>query len=283
MGEPCGPGRLPGRAAMLVGQVGYQVRLLTRTPRALWLAIFAPAGLLALRLGRISHPGAHPAAGSPVLALVAGLAVFGLLNTAFLTHAAGLVAARQDGVLRRWRLSPLPAGGYFAGRITATVLLAVTGGLAVVVLGMVLAGLRMPAGSVVGLVTAFGVGAAAWAALGTAATIVVPSTEATFPVTGLVYLPVALLSGVLGPFPGEPGWLAGLLRCLPAEPLVDAVTAALRDPGGRLFAVPGHDLAVLAGWAVAGLLVCLKFFRWAPQVPARSRRPAGFRARDVSA
>jgi hypothetical protein len=73
---------------------------------------------------------------------------------------------------------------------------------------------------------------------------------------------------------------------LPAEPLVDAVTAALRDLGGRLLAVPGHDghdFAVLAGWAVAGLLVCLKFFRWAPQVPARSRRPAGFRARDVAA
>jgi len=91
------------------------------------------------------------------------------------------------------------------------------------------------------------VGAAAWAALGTAATIVVPSTEATFPVIGLVYLPVALLSGVLGPFPGEPAWLAGLLRYLPAQPLVDAVAAALRDPGGRLLAVPGHDLVVLAG------------------------------------
>jgi len=114
MSEPAVRG-LPGWAAMLVGQVGYQVRLLTRTPRALWLAIFAPAGLLALRLGRISHPGAHSAAhsaaGSPVLALVAGHAVFGLLNTAFLTHAAGLVAAGQDGVLRRGRLSPLPAGG----------------------------------------------------------------------------------------------------------------------------------------------------------------------------
>jgi ABC-2 type transport system permease protein len=221
---------------MIVGQVGYQVRLLTRTPRALWLAIFAPAGLLALRLGRISHPGTHPAAASPVLALVAGLAVFGLLNTAFLTHAAGLVAARQDGVLRRWRLSPLPAGGYFAGRITATVLLAETGGLVVVMLGTVLAGLRLPAGSVVGLLAAFTVGAAAWAALGTAATIVVPSTEATFPVIGLVYLPVALLSGVLGPFSWEPGWLAGWAAALPARP-------AAGGRGGGSAARPGRAAA----------------------------------------
>ena len=84
---------------------------------------------------------------------------------------------------------------------------------------MVLAGLRMSAGSVVGPVAAFSVGAAAWAALGTAATIVVPSAEATFPVTGLIYLPVALLSGVLGPFPVEPGGcsrsLATTLRCWP--------------------------------------------------------------------
>ena len=36
MGEPCAPGRLPGRVVMIMGQVGYQVRLLTRTPRALW-------------------------------------------------------------------------------------------------------------------------------------------------------------------------------------------------------------------------------------------------------
>jgi len=126
------------------------------------------------------------------------------------------------------------------------------------------------------------VGAAAWAALGTAATIVVPSTEATFPVIGLVYLPVALLSGVLGPFPGEPGWLAGLLRYLPAQPLVDAVAAALRDPGGRLLAVPGHDLVVLAGWAACRAAGRPEILPLGPQVPARSRRPAGFLARDVA-
>lgn len=265
--------RVPGIPAMLAGQVGYQLRLLSRTPRALWLAIIAPAGVLALRLGGISHHlGGHRGPGSPVFALVAGLTAFGLLNTAFMTHAAGLVAARQDGVLRRWRLTPLPASGYFAGRITATVLLADAGGLVVVLIGVIMGGLQLSAGILAGVLAALTAGAVAWAALGTAVTTLVPSTEATFPVIGLVYLPVILLSGAFGPFPGEPGWLARLISYLPAQPLIDAVAAALRGTGAGLGPLPGRDLAVLAAWAVAGLLVSVRFFRWNPQRPARARR-----------
>ena len=270
--------RLPSIGLMLAGQAGYQLRLLTRTPRALWFAIFAPAGVLALRLGHTSHIGSHPAAGSPVFALVAGLAVFGLLNTAYMTHASGLVSARQDGVLRRWRLTPLPAGGYFAGRIAGTVLLADAGAAVVILIGVVMAGVPVGAGAAVSLLAAFTIGALAWAALGTAATIVVPTAEAAFPVIGLTYLPVIFLSGVFGSFPGEPGWLATLIRDLPAQPLIDAVSEALRHTTGGLAPLPGRDLVILAAWGAAGLVVSVRFFCWNPQRPAHGRhqpsRPA---------
>jgi ABC-2 type transport system permease protein len=268
---------------MLAGQVGYQLRLLARTPRALWFAIFAPAGVLALRLGHISHPGGHPAASSPVFALVAGLAVFGLLNTAYMTHASGLVSARQDGVLRRWRLTPLPAGGYFAGRIAATVLLADAGGAVVILIGVAMADLHVDAGASLSLLAAFTAGALTWATLGTAVTIVVPTAEAAFPVIGLTYLLVIFLSGVFGSFPGEPNWLTTLVRYLPAQPPIDAVTWALRHTAGGLAPIPGRDLAVLAAWSAAGLLVSVRFFRWNPQRPAHSRhlpsRPVGPKGR----
>jgi ABC-2 type transport system permease protein len=264
--------RLPGIPALLAGQIGYQLRLLSRTPRALWLAIIAPGVLLALRLGGISHLGSHPRPGSPVFALVAGLAAFGLINTAFMTHAAGLVAARQDGVLRRWRLTPLPSSGYFAGRIVATVLLADVGGLVVVLIGVVMAGLQLSTGVVLALLAALTAGAIAWAAIGTAVTALVPSTEGTFAILGLVYLPVIFLSGAFGPFAGEPAWLARLVSYLPAQPLIDAVFAALRGAAAGPGLMPGRDLAVLAAWAVAGLLLSVWFFRWNPQRPSRGRR-----------
>jgi ABC-2 type transport system permease protein len=260
-------GRLPGTGRLLAAQAGYQLRLLMCTPRALWFAIFAPAGVLALRLGHISHAGGHSS--SPVFALVAGLAAFGLLNTAYLTHASGLVSARQDGVLRRWRLTPLPAGGYFAGRIAATVLLADAGAAVVILIGVAMAGLHLDAGASVSLLAALITGALAWAALGTAVTIVVPTAEAAFPVIGLPYLPVLFLSGVFGAFPGEPAWLATAVHYLPAQPLIDAVTGALRHAGGGLAPLSGRDLAILAAWGAAGLLISVRFFRWNPQRPAR--------------
>ena len=70
-----------------------------------------------------------------------------------------------------------------------------------------------------------------------------------------------LLSGMLGAVGGTPGWLATLLAYLPGRPTVDAVTRA----SGGADSLPGHDLAVLAAWAAAGLLASLRLFRWEPR------------------
>ena len=108
--------------------------------------------------------------------------------------------------------------------------------------------------------------------------LVAPRTEATFPVIGLVYLPVALLSGVLGPFPWDPGWLGCCATCPPSRGDAGRRRCAARAAGSRSPATTWWC------WQAGGcgLLAGLRFFRWAPQVPARSRRPAGFRARDVA-
>jgi hypothetical protein len=37
--------------------------------------------------------------------------------------------------------------------------------------------------------------------------------------------------------------------------------------GEPVTALPGHDLAVLAGWAIAALLTSLRLFQWEPRAP----------------
>ena len=51
----------------------------------------------------------------------------------------------------------------------------------------------------------------------------------------------------------------------------------LQHTGGGVPLIQGRDLAVLAGWAAAGLLASVRFFRWDPHRPGRPGRQAGER------
>jgi ABC-2 type transport system permease protein len=88
----------------------------------------------------------------------------------------------------------------------------------------------------------------------------------------LTYLPLVFLSGAFGPIVSLPHWLTTAVTYLPAQPVADAMSAALLHDGGAL--VPARDATVLAAWLVAGLLLSLRFFRWDPHRPGHARRPA---------
>ena len=237
-------------AAALRAHVHYQLLLLVRTPRAAFAGLLFPLGLLVLRGD--GHPGRD---------LVAGLTVLGALSTGYLTHAAGLVTARESGVLRRWRASPLPPWAFFTGRMVATTLVAVAGAAATLAAAATAYQVRPGAAGAVSLLVVLVVGTLCVAALGTAATAVVPTAESAQPVLALTFYPLVLLSGALGGTGGS-GRLGEVLRWLPVEPMIDAVTRALHPAAGAL--PPAQDLAVLAGWAVAGVAVSLVTFRWQP-------------------
>jgi ABC-2 type transport system permease protein len=261
--------RLPGVWPVLARQVGYQLRLLARNPRAIYLSVLVPGLLLAVRAGRLGH--ATPAQDAVLAAAVGGCAMFGILATSYVTHAAGLVTARQDAVLRRWRASPLPAGGYFAARIAATALVANASGVVVVIVGVAMTHLTVTAGAALSLLAVFTLASLAWAAVGTAASIAVPTPDAAFPLLGFTSFPIMILSGMFGTIGTLPSWLVTVLRYLPAQPVIDAITQVLRHTNGGLAPIPPRDVAVLAAWTAAGLLVSARFFRWDPRRPSHAR------------
>ena len=258
---------LPGTGPLLGAQIRYQLLLLMRNPRALILSLVIPVLLLVLSSSR--HANLTPRTEE---ALVAGLATFGLIVTAYISHAIGLVTSRQDGVLRRWRATPLPTWCYFAGKIAATSLMALASVAIAIAAGMSLYHVHLTTGEALSLLVIFTLGALAWAAIGTAVTPLVPTAQAAGPVLMLTYLPVILFSGGLGSLSSEPGWLATLARYLPAQPIIDAASRAL-GPAGGVSQIPGHDVAVLAAWAVAGVVASVCFFRWDPVRPRHARQP----------
>ncbi|MGH2893978.1 MAG: ABC transporter permease, partial [Solirubrobacteraceae bacterium] len=195
---------------------------------------------------------------------------FGVLSTAYVTHAASLVAARQAGILKRWRATPLPAWCYFAGRIVATTLLAATGGALTAIVGSSDYHLAAGPAQIAQLGGVLLLGAATWASIGTAVSALIPTVEAAWPLLGITYLPVVILSGSFGSVGGEPGWLRTVVASLPVEPVIHGASHALHASGaGALMSV--RDLAVLAVWALAGLLLAQRWFRWGPTRPGRRR------------
>jgi ABC-2 type transport system permease protein len=253
--------RMPSVGRLLAAQVGYQARLLA-SGRAVTLGVIFPVILLIASHSRGSHITA---------ADVAQYAVFGLSLTAWNTYGVRLVAAREAGVLKRWRATPVPRWCYFLGRILATVVVATLAAAATVAVGVLLYNTHLSVEGALGVLLVFVLGSFAWAATATAVTAFIPTVEAAAPTMMLTYFPVVIASGALGSI-SEPHWLATLVSYLPAQPLVHAAGIALGYSAGHT-PIPARDLIVLAVWAIAGVAVSILTFRWEPHRPTQ-RRPA---------
>ena len=260
--------RMPSVGRLLAAQIGYQARLLA-SGRAIIIGVGLPVILL------IASHGNHIQTST---ADIAGYAAFGLTLTAWNTYGVRLVAAREAGVLKRWRATPLPRWCYFVGRIAASVVVAVTAGAATVAAGVLLYHIHLTVSDGLGALVAFVLGAFAWAATATALTAGIPTAEAAAPTFMVTYFPVIVISGIFGSI-SEPHWLSTIASYLPAQPLVHAIATALGHTAGHPL-LPPRDLIVLGAWAVIGLAVAVATFRWEPHRPtqrraARAPRSAG--------
>jgi ABC-2 type transport system permease protein len=177
----------------------------------------------------------------------------------------GLAAARDSGLLKRVRGTPLPMSIYLGSWLTGA---ALTGIAAVVLLfavavpafGVHVCPRMLPAAAVTLVL-----GAATLAALGLAVASLVRSADEAMPVAQLTLLPLAFISGVFYPLDGAPGWLLSVAHAFPLFHIVDAFDAcfAPQTTGGGWN--PG-DLAVIALWGAVGLRVAARRFRWEPGV-----------------
>ena len=248
---------LPGAGRALLGQLGYQLRLLARTPRAAFSAFLLPVLLL------VAFHLAGSYSGDAGLALVGGLTAFGVIMTGYATHAGGVVAARERGVLKRLRGSPLPSWTYFAGSILATAALCLLSA-TVTLLVARLMGTPVRLAEAPALLMVTLVGALSWAALGTAVTAFIPDAGSAGPLLSATYLPVVFVSGVFIPASAEPDWLVTAASWLPAEPFIHALSATLQASGPGIPTPPAGDLLGCALWAVGGLYLALRSFKWDP-------------------
>lgn len=265
------PLRWPSPRRLITSQFRYHFTLMARTPRALFAGLLLPAIILAMRG---TNAAGDAGQGTD---LVAGLAVLGAVSASYVTHATSLVLARDSGVLRCWRLSPLPAWCFFAGKFVATAILSAGCALTTVVIASLM-GIASAPGRVGLMIVPILIGVLCWATVATAICPLIPGGSAAYPLLTLTYLPVVLLSGTIGQPGDQSAWLRTVTNLLPVRPVLVAATDALKD--GQL-EIPVQAAAVLACWTGVAALTGRLLFRWTPR-PARSRRTRGRKKRGPS-
>jgi ABC-2 type transport system permease protein len=131
------------------------------------------------------------------------------------------------------------------------------------VIGGVLYGVSVPWDRLPAILLTLVIGAASFCCLGIALTAAIPSQDAAAAIVNAFLLPLYFLSGVFIPEDQLPSGVISFADLFPVRHFFDAFFDAYVPAGGP--AVSWDNLAVVALWGVAGLLLAIKFFRWTPR------------------
>jgi ABC-2 type transport system permease protein len=189
---------------------------------------------------------------------------FAVITACFTNLAMAVTAQREQGILKRIRGTPMPASAYLASRVVFSTLVALLLIVIAGAFGFAVYGTTPPAGAGLGeFVATIVVGATAFSALALAITAAVPNEDAAPAVVNGLVFPLLFLSGIFFPITDEaPAWISAVGGIFPFKHFADAMRAAFF---GAPFRFNWVDVAVVAAWGIAGLLVAVRFFSWEPR------------------
>lgn len=191
--------------------------------------------------------------------IVPGIAGMSVMSTTFTALAMNMTFLREQGILKRVRGTPLPAGAYLAGLFGNAVTNAAVQVVIVTCVGNVVFGVDWPK-DLLALTVFVVAGVICLAALGVAFSHVIPNFDAAPAYVNVVFLPVIFISGVVFDADEAPQILHDIGAALPLAHLIEGLSGAMvtgAGVGDNLSA-----LAVVAGWAAFGLLFAIRGFSW---------------------
>jgi len=192
---------------------------------------------------------------------VPAFVAFGVMSACFTTLAIVLVNRREEGLLKRLRLSPLPAWAFLGAIFISTLVVAFVQVIVLLAIGRFGFGVHLPA-NLGAFVIAVVVGGLSFTALGAAISTLIPNPDAAGPVTNVVFFVLLFLAGLWFPISAHSG-LAQFSSFFPIRHFITAVFAPFNlEPGASPWA--WHDLLVVAIWGVAAAAFAVWRFRWAP-------------------
>jgi ABC-2 type transport system permease protein len=250
----------------LVGhQFRYDQRAFWRNPASVFFTVMFPVVLLLIFATVFGGQTVDVRGGVKTTTYyVPAIITLSVISATMQSLAMSLVIAREDGRLKRGRGTPMPAWVFIAGRVGNSIVVALMMLALLAAIGRVLYGVDFPWEQLPAIVIALVVGAAAFCCLGIALTAAIPSQDAAAPIVNALLLPLYFLSGVFIPDDQLPSGVIHFADLFPIRHFFEAFFDAYVPAGGGT-TVSWDNLAIVAIWGVAGLLLAVRFFRWTPR------------------
>jgi len=195
----------------------------------------------------------------------ASILSFSVITACYTNIAMQVTFARDKGVLKRVRGTPLPGWSFLLGKVLhAVVIMAILVAI-VCAFGLVFYDLDLPTRSLPAFLVTLAVGSATFCALGLAITAAIPNAEAAPAIVNASVLPLLFISGVFIPIGDAPQWLQTIADIFPVKHFLEASIESFVPPPDNPAGWALSELAIVAAWGVAGLALATRFFSWEPR------------------
>jgi ABC-2 type transport system permease protein len=251
--------------ALVLHQFRYDQKAFWRNPASLFFTVSLPVIFLLIFATIFSDETLDIGPGiSAETYYVPAIITLAVISAAMVSLSFSLVVARENGVLKRGRGTPMPSWVFIAGKVGNAIVVSVIMLVLLALIGRILYSVDIPFDRLPAVVVTLAIGAASFCCMGVALTAVIPSEDAAAPITNATVLPLYFLSGVFIPESEIPNGVLEFSNAFPIRHFFEAFFTAW-DPQTTGAGFEWGHLAVVAAWGAAGLLLAVRYFRWTPK------------------
>lgn len=250
-----------GDAGLAVAQTRFALRGYARDSSALVFTALFPVILLllfnAIFKGNTKFDGRYVPSGAyytaSIISYVITLVSFGSLLSRITT-------ARERGLLKRFRGTPMPSWVYLVSEIGRTVVVVYGTVALLVAVGAIFYHVHVSAHLLVGLVVYVALGVSCFCSLALALCGVCKTADSASAIGPLAATILSFLSGVFIPTYLMPTWLIDIGKLFPLEHTARGLQSAFLIAGST--GINALNIGALVAWAAFGLVVASRNFRW---------------------
>ena len=251
-------------ARLALHQFRYDQKVFWRNPASVFFTVMLPLIFLFIFATIFGNDEIEERGVKTTTYYVPAIVSLAVISATLQSLAINLTQDRERGLLKRVRGTPLPTPVFVAGRVGNSLVVSILMVVLVAVIGKLVYDVSLPEETIPAVLVTLAVGAFAFCCLGFALTAAIPSEDAAPAISNATVLPLYFISGIFIPDSEIPEGVLKVADLFPIRHFFEAFFTAW-DPNTVGAGFEWGDLAIVAAWGVAGLLVALFAFRWEPR------------------